>query len=105
MPSQVELFGQMAIILDRLVENAIKLKEELKAKASQKELEALQERQHEILSELGQLNALLESSPPGGSESDLEGAKATIRHKLGLFQALNKEFFDSISKQTRIINP
>lgn len=105
MPSQIELFDQMAIILDRLVDNAKKMSEGLHLKTHQDELELLQERQHEILSELGQVNALLEKSPPGGTVEELDGRRATIREKLGQFQALNKDFFDSMSKQTRIINP
>ena len=103
MPSQIELFGQMTIILDRLLENATKMKEALNLKYSPTDLEAMQNYQHEILAELGQLNALLDKSPPGGSVAEIDECKAQIRERLSLFQIINHEFFDQINTHTRVI--
>lgn len=104
MPFQIELFGQMTCILDTLVENAKKMKEGLRLKYSQEELEALQNRQHEILADLGQLNTLLDASPPGGTEAEIEVCKGHIRDRLAQFQSVNQEFFDQISAGSRVID-
>lgn len=104
MPLQIELFGQMTLILDTLVENAKKMKEGLRLKCSQEELEALQNRQHEILAELGKLNTLLDASPPGGTEAEIEACKSHIRDRLAQFQSVNKEFFDQINSSSRVID-
>lgn len=104
MPLQIELFGQMTLILDNLVENAKKMKEGLRLKYPQEELEALQNRQHEILAELGQLNTLLDSSPPGGTEAEIEACKGHIRDRLAQFQSVNKDFFDQINANGRVID-
>lgn len=104
MPLQIELFGQMTLILDTLVENAKKMKEGVRLKYSQEELEMLQNRQHEILSELGQLNTVLEASPPGGSEDQIEACKSQIRDRLAQFQSINQDFFDQISANSRMID-
>lgn len=104
MPSQLELFDQMTIVLDRLIENAKKMKEGIMMKSSQDEIEELQNLQHEILSELGKLNTLLEDSPPGATEQQLDACKARIRDKLTHFQNVNKEFFDHIAANSRVID-
>ena len=104
MTSQIELFTKMAIALDRLIENAQKMKEGLRLKFSQKDLEELQSKQHKILEELGGLNKQLEKSPKGASDDELEQAKTLIREKLGHFQTLNQEFFDNISSNSRVID-
>lgn len=104
MSTQFELFEQMTIILDNLVENAKKMKDGIRLKYSQKQLESLQQRQHEILMELGELNKLLDSSPLGASADELEHSKSRIRDRLGHFQSINQEFFDHISSQSRVID-
>jgi hypothetical protein len=104
MPSQFDLYNQMVTILDTLLEVAKKLKEGLREKYSPQELESLQARQSEILRELATLNSLLEKSPPGASEQEIESCKKRIREKLTLFQTLNKEFFDHISSSSRVID-
>lgn len=104
MPTQIELFSQMVPILDRLVDNAKKMKEGLRLKFSQTELEELQMRQHEILHELAELNKLVEKSHPGASEDELDMCKGRIREKLSHFQAVNQEFFDHINTHTRVID-
>ncbi len=104
MASKIELFRQMAVVLDTLIDNAKKMKEAQSLRRSHDEIEALQLRQHEILHELAQLNKLIEQSPSGGSNDEVDGAKNFIRSKLGHFQSLNQEFFDQINTQTRVID-
>ena len=104
MTTQIELFTKMVHTLDRLIENAQKMKEGLRLKYSQSEIEHMQRIQHEILQELGSLNSQLEKSPPGATNEEIETAKALIREKLGHFQVINKDFFDSISTHTRVID-
>ncbi len=104
MVSQLELFTQMALILDKLVDNAKKMKEAIRLKVSQEELEVLQISQHEILNELGELDKLLQNSPLGGSKDEIDMAKARIREKLTHFQAINQEFFDHLSSHNRVID-
>lgn len=104
MASQFELYNQMALILDRLIENAKKMKEGIRLKVSQEELEGLQNKQHEILHEVSELDNVLQKSPLGASEDEINMCKARIREKLAHFQVINKEFFDSISSHSRVID-
>jgi hypothetical protein len=107
MPTQYELFEQMTITLDHLVENAKKMKEELRQKSHENEhagIESLQLKQHEILEQLGSLNKLLDASAPGAACDVLDECKARIRDRLGTFQVINQEFFDNISSQERVID-
>ena len=103
MTSQIDLLEQMVSVLDRLVDNAKLMKEKLPLKDSQDEVEKLQFYQHEILAELGNLNKNLDSSPPGAPVEQLDEAKARMRDRLQQFQNINKEFFDHVASQGRVI--
>ncbi len=104
MASKIELFRQMAEVLDTLIDNAKKMKEGMQLKHSQEEIESLQLRQHEILHELAELNKLIEQSAPGAPNEQVESAKNFIYAKLGHFQTLNQEFFSQLNTQTRVID-
>ena len=105
MPTQIELFSQMTIVLDRLIDNAQKMKDGVSLKHAHEELEQLQQNQHEILHELGEVNKLVEQSPPGGSQVEIDKCKSDIRSRLAQFQAINQEFFDNINTKARVIDP
>lgn len=103
MLSQLDLLKQMASVLERLVENAKKLNEGVNLKVAQRELEELQEKQHEILHELGQLDLLLKQSAPGGPLEELDRLRLRNREKLAHFQTINEEFFQRLNSHTRVI--
>ncbi len=94
----------MEKILDQLVDNAKKMKEALRLKSAESDLEQKQVRQHEILHELAELSKVLDKSPPGASKDEISLAQARIREKLNHFQNLNKEFFSHISAHSRVID-
>lgn len=68
-----------------------------------KELEALQEKQHELLNELARLDALVKSSKPGTSGEEVDFLRSEVRHKIVLFQGINNEFFQRVNLKSRVI--
>ncbi len=103
MPSQYELFEQMKQMLNTLVENAKALKAKAQERRPEKELEPLQQRQHEILHELTMLDALVSKSPPGADEKALEEKRLSLQKLLEEFQHVNEEFIRLIADQFRLI--
>lgn len=104
MATQVELLKTMTFILDTLVDNAKKINEAIKLMLSPKDLEAFQEKQTELLNELARLDELVKSSAAAAKDGEeVEFLRSEVRHKIVHFQGLNRDFIQSASAKSRII--
>lgn len=105
MPSKLELFKQMSLVVDQLLDIAHTLNDAVMRHAGNHELEVLQERQSEIMNELGKIDQLIAKSPLGGTKEELDVWRLKIHEKLAQFQGVNQEFFNFIDSNRRVIEP
>src|SRR5260221_14691684 len=103
MTKQIELLTQMSSLVDALIDNASQLNEVAKRTSSHAELDPLQHRQQEIISQLGEIDIVLKRSVDEGSKEEISFLRRKVHLKLAAFQKINEEFLSHVAGSFRLI--